>query len=293
VHSGWENTLKISLRILLSALIAMAISNAAFAEIETGDLDAMEQRLLAFKTVSPVNSITQMTTPDNKAATSFTIGGDYLTLGRIANVPASGITVYSDSYEAYALIGMMGLEISAATLKYDLEINNAAGRINRTHPSEIIKVKWAPDSRLMHLPYKTSLYFGTMVYTGKEIDKGIDFTQPYVALSHDDGILQLNAGYSRTRGDLDVEDGVFASARVSVNPATVFYVDYNEADYHKLIINHIILPYAGVDCSGCKNDSVSAGLAFKCGDYGYLNIGAYDIADIRSPMGSVSFRMKK
>ena len=152
--------------------------------------------------------------------------------------------------------------------------------------------KFSPSHSLIPMPLDGTIVFGSLFYD--EINSAVDtrFTQPYVGVSYDLGGLTARAGVNWTRGDVTAKSGVFSSVQLQIAPGFTIYADYNERDPNKVIINKVILPRWGVDCSECSEDSLNVGVTFLINKWLQGNFGFYDVNDLAAPMGSLSMKFR-
>ncbi len=269
--------------IILMQMLLIAISVSASDSVEPYSYEA-------FQPITPLDTTTQMLSSDTQVPTDVTVGTDYVLFGTVGKVSADGLRVHAEGANMYALVGVQGFQIGYARQEYDVTIHGPTGDTGFTHSADVVRVKWVPDNRIVRMPWNGQIALGGMMYFGQSSGADVDFTQPYAALAFEYGRARANIGVNWITGDLPEETGMFASLQYAVNPELVIYADYSEYDFHKLILNNVILPGAGIDCTACADDALSVGLAFKLGDVGYINAGAYDVDDLGSPMGSLSFR---
>lgn len=244
----------------------------------------------AFQPITPLDATTQMLSSDSQVPTDVTVGTDYVLLGTIGKVSADGLRVHAEGANMYTLVGVMNFQVGYARQEYDVTVHGPTGDTGTTHSADVIRVKWVPDSRVLQLPWNGKIALGSVMYFGSSGSTDVDFVQPYAGLAFEYGRARANVGVNTITGDMPEETGVYASLQYATSKELVWYVDYSEHDFHKLIINNILAPGAGVDCTNCADDALSAGLAVKIGRYGFMNLGAYDIDDLAAPMGSLSFR---
>jgi hypothetical protein len=167
---------------------------------------------------------------------------------------------------------------------------DATGESWTSHHADITKLKWVPPRRLLHLPMNGRLAFGNAIYRESAEQGGVKFTQPFAAFDVEYGRARINIGANRLRGDLTSKTGGFGSFEYEVNPHLVMYADYDDFDFHKVVINNVILPRTDVDCSACDNRAFTIGLSARVGDMGVVHFGMYDINDLKAPTGSLSLK---
>jgi len=272
--------------LFLFILIKMLLITAAASASESLEPYSYEK----FQTITPLDATTQMLSGDTQVSNDIVIGSEYVLFGTIGKVSANGIRVHAEGANMFAIIGIMDFQFGYTRQEYYVTSRKPNGDTKFTHSADVAQIKWVSNSRIIHMPCNGRIALGSIFYFGKSRGNELDFAQPYASLSFEYGRARAAIGANLITGELPDEAGVFASLQYAVSPELIWYVDYSEQDFHKTIINRIIVPGAGIDCSGCSEDAVSIGLVVKAGNYGYANFGMYDVDDLASPMGSLSFR---
>lgn len=264
--------------------------SAVFAS-DASDLDIAERvSFNRYGSVSPLDAASMFAPPDVQSRTFMITGGDYISLGNIANISSMNTWVHADGGDYFTTISVRGLQVTGGRQVYNVVTNAATGKTTMNHVAEFARLKLSPRARVINLPHGGRVAIGTAMYRDRSFSPRKEFSQPFAAVGFDYRSLHVSAGANRTYGDFSRMWGYFASAELAVHKGVAVYSSYDRRDFNKLIINKIILPRAGFDCSNCKDDALSAGVAFKAGSMLFANAGMYDIGDLKVPVGSLSVR---
>jgi hypothetical protein len=166
---------------------------------------------------------------------------------------------------------------------YSVRATSSSVTVRYDGDADIYKVKYAPHA--VKLPWNGRVALGSAFY----VDGHDSFAQPYIAISAGGAHGRVNVGANWITGDVPDNSGMFASVRLAMSPEAVFFADYSSRDFHKTIINDVLLPSAGVDCTGCTGDALTTGISFRLGKDVLATLGLYDTDDLMSPFGSVTY----
>lgn len=251
---------------------------------------AAKPEVLSFAALDSTNRF--VSSGDGNIGADVTLGWDYANMRRIANVTAIGRTIHLDSANSYAIVGLRHIQLGYTRLVQHVEVSDTNFESEINYHWEIMHAKWTPSRQMMPLPYKGRLVLGSLFYYEMNSSADTRFNQTYMGAAYDYGGLTLRGGVNWTRGDVTAKSGIFGSAQLQIAPGFTVYADYNERDANKLLINKVILPRWGVDCSECAEDSLNVGVTFLIDSWLQGNFGFYDVNDLAAPMGSVSMKFR-
>jgi hypothetical protein len=206
--------------------------------------------VLSFAALDSTNRF--VSSGDGNIGADITLGWDYANLRRIANVNAISRTIHCDAANSYAIVGLNHVQLGYARQVHHVEMEEPGFEDEMNYHWEIMHAKFSPSRGMIPMPFKGNIVFGSLFYY--EVNSAVDtqFTQPYVGVSYDLGGVTARAGWNWTRGDVTAKSGVFGAMQLQVAPGFTLYADYNERDANKILINKVILPRWGVDCSDCS-----------------------------------------
>lgn len=251
---------------------------------------AAKPDVLAFAALDSTNHF--VSSGDGNIGADVTLGWDYVNLRRIANVNSISRTIHCDAANSYAIVGLNHVQVSYTRQAQHVEIDDPNMNEDMNYQWEIMHAKFSPSRSLFPMPFKGNIVFGSLFYY--EVNSAVDtqFTQPYVGVSYDLGGFTARAGWNWTRGDVTAKSGAYGAMQLQIAPGFTLYADYNEHDPNKVLINKVILPRWGVDCSDCSEDSVNLGVTFVINNWLQGNFGFYDVDDLAAPMGSLSMKFR-
>jgi hypothetical protein len=248
-----------------------------------------------YQRITPLDSTSQMLFGDAQTRSGASFSLDGIAFGEIGKVIEEGVRIHAQGVNLNVAYGIEEFEIGYSHQRYDITSHAPAGDVRDTHEADILKVKWSPDRDTLKLPWSGRVALGGVMYfdnAGNALVARSNFSQPFAGVSFDFDRARLNVGAQWITGDVPDGAGLYASFQIAVNPEMVFYVSYSERDLHKTILNNIVVPRMGIDCSSCDNKAVSTGIVFRIKRDSYLNIGGYDVFDLGSPMGSFTYNAK-
>lgn len=238
-----------------------------------------------FSEVVPLDTGNQLVSHEVRVMPGITAGVDYQILGVIALGSGSGMQVLCDGTNTHVSVGTKNIQFQYVLQRYTIQKTSPLGNLDVANNSAVYKLRYAiPKARL---PWNGGIAFGGDFY----VDGPTHFTQPYVVGSLEYGAIRTNIGINWLTGDVPHENGdVFGSLQIAVSPEFVVYVDYSRKDFHKAMINEILLPAVGVDCSACSKDATTAGMSFQFAEEFIVGMGIYDIGDLFAPFGNITYR---
>ena len=239
-----------------------------------------------------MDSNSRFLSPDGVIDDALTIGTEYAELRRIANIPTANKSVTSDTGNAYAIVGLGRMQLGFTRVVNHLTIKEIGQRNDINHHGDIFMLKILPSRQMFPLPFNGNAMVGALYFQENGHQNEIYFTQPFVGMQFDMGGARVKAGWNWTDGDIETTSGWFAGVQAELMKDFVLFADYNEKDINKVVINKIILPKMGIDCTDCDDSSLTFGISFKMFDFMYANLAFYDVQDLSAPMGSVSMKFR-
>lgn len=225
----------------------------------------------------------QLLTSDTQITPGYTIGVDYHMIGQIALVSVYDYRVSADGMNYTIGAGIGDFQFQYVRQDYSIRATYSSITTHDDGDADIYKVKYAPHA--VKLPWDGQVAIGSAFY----VDGHDSFAQPYVVVSTGGIHGRVNIGANWITGDVPDDSGMFASVRLALSPEALFFADYSSRDFHKTIINDVLLPSAGVDCTGCTRDAFSSGIAFRIDGNFLATLGLFDMNDLMSPFGSVTY----
>jgi len=225
----------------------------------------------------------------SKLNPSVSSGVSYSWFGQIAKVSSADLRVDAEGSNYYVLVDSAGFNVLYARQDYKLT-GYSAGVSNTVNQSaNVIAYEWVSEPLLVKLQNTGGVALGSVMYFDDNKYRKVNFSQPYAAYAFQYGDrVNGRIGVNWVRGGIEHTPGTFVTLGVSVNDELSLYVDYNSKNFQKLVFNRVVLPLTGIDCSTCRNDALSAGLALKVGNSGHASLGFFDVNDLMVPFGSLS-----
>ncbi len=222
-------------------------------------------------------------------AVYVTLGVSGTMFGNIANMPDPEITVDASGANVYLIAGTRGINFSYSHQSYELEATDGNLFNTAYHNSDALGAEWDSRDYAIDDIMRGGLIAGAVYFRDSDRNDVDSFTQTYLGGQFRYGSsVTARMGVSMHGGDVDSDAGYFVSAAYPISDAVSVYADYHSLHFQKLIIHRVILPAAGVDCGGCDDSALSAGIAFKLGNYGHASIGMFDVNDLGAINGAMS-----
>lgn len=248
---------------------------------------AASPQTLGFTTL---DSTVAMLSPDVYIAPGMSTGADYVNFNGVARVSGTGVSADAESGGAWAIVGMGTISVGYKRMITEATLHQPAYSGSNTYAADAYTIKWAPGRHVKMLPENGQITLGSVLYFERSNSEDFNFQQHFAALGFDFGPVRLKGGYNWTEGRLAGNQGMFASFQWEVVDNWLLFVDYNEKDLNKLIINDVYLPRLGFDCSQCPDDATSMGLSVKLDNTIYATAGMYDANDVEAFMGSLAMK---
>ncbi len=237
-----------------------------------------------------LDSTVNMLSPDVYIAPGLTTGADYVNYNAVARVADAGTSADAESGGAWAIVGMGTVSVGYKRMVTQATLHQPSYSGSNTYDADVYTVKWAPGKRIKMLPANGQLTLGSVLYFERTHHNDYNFQQHFAALGFDFGEVRIKGGYNWTEGLLSGNQGAFASFQWELVDNWLLFADYSRKDFNKLVINDLLLPRLGFDCSRCPDDATSVGLSARLDNNIFATAGMYDTNDVEAFMGSLSMK---